>query len=147
MRRALGRAAAALALVSISACGSDASDSAEPSGGTSSESSGSGTELTIEVSPGDGARTSSYDLRCDPPGGDHPQPEQACDAIATAGVGVFDPVPSDQACSQVFGGPQNATVTGTYAGRQVDATFIRSDGCQIDRWEKLGTTVFNLPLQ
>lgn len=149
MRRRLALGVAALALAAVSACGSDGSDAASPGddASTGSGTSGTGTALTIEVSPGDGARTSTYDLRCDPPGGDHPQPEQACDAIAAAGVDVFDPVPSDQSCTQVFGGPQTATITGTYAGRTVDATFSRSDGCEIDRWERLGTTVFNLPLQ
>ena len=134
---------AAMALVALSSCGSDAT-----SDGASDDTAGSdGTALTIVVTPADGAKTSTYDLTCDPAGGDHPGPEQACDAIAAAGASVFEPVPSDQSCTMVFGGPQTATVTGTYEGADVDASFSRQDGCEIDRWEKLGTTVFVVPLQ
>nr|WP_256435421.1 SSI family serine proteinase inhibitor [Aeromicrobium sp. CFBP 8757] len=103
--------------------------------------------MTIEVVSGEGAAPKTYRLTCDPAGGDHPQPEQACDAIAAAGASVFEPVAADQSCTMVFGGPQTATVTGTYEGADVDASFSRQDGCEIDRWEKLGTTVFDLPLQ
>ena len=37
----------------------------------------------------------------------------------------------------LYGGPQTATVTGTYRGRPVDASFDRTDGCAIDRWNKV----------
>jgi hypothetical protein len=30
-----------------------------------------------------------------------------------------------------------ARVTGTWQGRQVDATFDRSNGCEISRWQTL----------
>ena len=103
--------------------------------------------MTIVVTPDEGADPTTYKLTCDPAGGDHPQPQQACDAIAAAGASVFEPVPSDTTCTTVFGGPEKATVTGTYEGKDVDATFSRENGCEIDRWEKLGTTVFNVPLQ
>ena len=86
-------------------------------------------------------------LECDPPGGDHPQPAEACEEIKAAGAKVFEPVPKDQACTMIFGGPQTATIVGLIRRAHVDATFSRSNGCEIDRWEKLGTTVFDLPLQ
>ena len=41
------------------------------------------------------------------------------------------------ACTQIYGGPQMARVVGTIAGRRVWATFNRTDGCQISRWERL----------
>ena len=47
----------------------------------------------------------------------------------------------------LYGGPQTAIVKGTYAGKPVDATFKRTNGCEVSRWEKLGTTFFNVPLQ
>ncbi|MET0930981.1 MAG: SSI family serine proteinase inhibitor [Aeromicrobium sp.] len=133
---------AAVALAALASCGQDATSDdtaadAPPPAGTS---------LTIVVTPAEDAETSTYELTCDPAGGDHPQPEQACDAIAAAGAGVFEPVPADQMCSQQYGGPQVATITGTYDGEDVDATFNRENGCEIDRWEKLGTTVFNVPM-
>ncbi|KAA1373800.1 hypothetical protein ESP62_017520 [Aeromicrobium fastidiosum] len=133
-------------MAALSACGSDASSDGGGSDG-SGASPAAGTSLTIAVTPDEGATPKTYRLTCDPAGGDHPQAEQACDAIAAAGASVFEPVSSDQTCTQVFGGPQQATVKGTYDGKDVDASFSRQNGCEIDRWEKLGTTVFNVPLQ
>jgi hypothetical protein len=136
-------ALAGVALVGLSACGSSDAGSDDTSDGGSSDA---GTSLTIVVTPDEGAKTSTYDLTCDPAGGDHPQPQQACEAIAAAGADIFDEPPADQTCTQQYGGPQVATITGTYGGKDVDATFSRTDGCQIDRWDELGTTVFNVPL-
>jgi hypothetical protein len=137
---------AVVAIAALSACGSGASSDGDDSAATEAPSK-AGTALTIEVVRSEGAAPTTYELTCDPAGGDHPQPAQACDAIAAAGASVFDPVPSGQACTMIFGGPQTATVTGTYEGTKVDASFSRQNGCEIDRWEKLGTTVFNVPLQ
>ncbi|MFC5678096.1 SSI family serine proteinase inhibitor [Aeromicrobium endophyticum] len=136
---------ALVALAALSACGSESSDGGTASG--DGPTSAVKTSLTIDVTPGEGADPKTYTLTCDPAGGDHPQPEQACDAIAAAGASVFEPVSSDTTCTMVFGGPQKATITGTYQGKDVDASFSRENGCEIDRWEKLGTTVFDVPLQ
>ena len=123
-------------VATLSACGKDA------------ESSSSGaTDLTITVVADEGADPQTYELKCDPPGGDHPQPAQACKALDAAGAKVFEPVAKDQACTQLYGGPQTATVKGTYKGDDIDAEFARTNGCEIDRWEQLGTTFFNVPLQ
>jgi hypothetical protein len=35
-----------------------------------------------------------------------------------------------------YGGPATARVTGWWAGRPVDATFDRSNGCEIERWDR-----------
>lgn len=127
--------AAAPLLVALGGCGDD-----EQQPGTS-------TDLTISVTADEGATPVEMSLECDPPGGDHPQPAEACKKIKSAGLNVFQPVPKDQACTMIFGGPQTATITGSYKGAYVDATFSRGNGCEIDRWEKLGTTVFDVPLQ
>jgi len=132
---------AVVALATLAACGSEATSD----GRTGAPSAG--TSLTVVVTPDEGKDASTYELTCDQAGGDHPQPEQACEAVAAAGASVFEPVPAGQSCTQIFGGPQTATVTGTYDGRQVDATFSRTDGCEIARWDELGTTFFTVPLQ
>ena len=41
------------------------------------------------------------------------------------------------ACTQQFGGPETATVTGTLHGDEVAARFSRENGCEISRWEKV----------
>jgi len=115
--------------------------------GDSQPAAGPQTSLSITVVADAGAPPNVLTLTCDPAGGNHPQPAQACAALGRAGATVFDPVPKDQACTMIYGGPQTAKVTGTYKGNRVDATFKRTNGCEIARWEKLGTTFFNVPLQ
>ncbi len=44
-------------------------------------------------------------------------------------------------CLQVYGGPETATITGTWRGVEVDATYRRTDGCEIARWTKLGAVL------
>jgi hypothetical protein len=58
---------------------------------------------------------------------------------ATKGLTSADlaPPPGDLACTQIYGGPETATVTGTLNGERVDASFKRTDGCQISRWKKV----------
>ena len=136
MPKALLLCVVALA-ATLSACGKDAD----------SGSASSGTALTITVRVDEGADPETYELECDPPGGDHPQPADACKALDAAGIEVFGPVAEDQVCTELYGGPQTATVTGTYEGDDVEAEFSRTNGCEVDRWEQLGTTFFNVPLQ
>jgi hypothetical protein len=133
----------AVAFTALSACGSDTSSD----GGKGEAAGAAKTSLTIVVAPDQGAQPSTYRLTCDPAGGDHPQPKDACAKLKAAGPEVFEAVASDQSCTAVYGGPQVATVTGTYEGKDVKTTFKRTDGCEIERWEQLGTTFFNVPLQ
>ena len=112
-----------------------------------STSGGTGTSLRIEVLADTGAEEKVMTLTCDPAGGDHPDPGAACDALFAAGPRIFEPVPQDQACTEIFGGPQLASVTGTVSGDEVEAAFSRADGCEIERWDTLGTAFFDVPLQ
>jgi hypothetical protein len=59
----------------------------------------------------------------------------ACGAAAGVSDADLAPPPADQACTQVYGGPQTASITGSLRGEHVDARFSRTDGCQITRWE------------
>ena len=94
------------------------------------------TSLTIVVDDGRGT-TTTWHLTCDPAGGDHPHPTAACAALSVGGARSLPPVPADRACTQIYGGPQTARITGTWAGKAVDATLSRTDGCQIARWDGL----------
>ncbi|MEU4356385.1 SSI family serine proteinase inhibitor [Streptomyces virginiae] len=81
-----------------------------------------------------------YKLECGPVGGDHPEAEGACarlDRFAEEGRNPFAPVPPDQICTKQYGGPATARVTGTWNGHRVNATFRRTDGCEIKRWDEL----------
>lgn len=46
------------------------------------------------------------------------------------------PVDPQTACTEIFGGPQTARVTGTLRGEAVDARFSRQNGCEIARWDR-----------
>jgi hypothetical protein len=100
---------------------------------------GGGDRLLVEVKEKGGAVT-RYELRCHPTGGDHPAAAAACarlDEITVWGRDTFAPVPPDALCTMQYGGPQTARVKGRWAGRPVDATFSRADGCEIARWDRL----------
>jgi hypothetical protein len=94
--------------------------------------------LTITVWPEGRAAggAKQWTLRCNPTGGTHPTRTRAC-ARLNALRDPFRPVPKDAACTQIYGGPQEARVQGVYKGRGVDARFNRRDGCQIARWDRI----------
>lgn len=45
--------------------------------------------------------------------------------------------PPQRACTQIFGGPQTARVTGELNGETVDRRFSRENGCRIAEWDRL----------
>lgn len=91
--------------------------------------------LTIVVDDGTGA-TTTWTLTCDPVGGTHPDPNGACAALAE-NRSALQPVPKDKMCAQVYGGPERATVTGTWGDEQVTATLSRTNSCETARWNAL----------
>lgn len=100
------------------------------------------TSLTVEVRKSPNAKAETWKLTCDPAGGTHPRAQAACTALAKGrttakGGDPFAPVPKTAMCTQIYGGPQVATVKGTWDGRAVDATFNRKNGCNIARWNRL----------
>jgi hypothetical protein len=38
-------------------------------------------------------------------------------------------------CTQIYGGPQRARITGTIGGRRVDRRFRRTNGCHVGDWQ------------
>lgn len=127
MLRACLLAAATVATLALGGCGDEERASAPP-----------GTDLTIVLLPGgrDKPGRQAWTLRCDPPAGSLPDPGAACDALAAA-ADPFAPVPPDTVCTQIFGGYQILDVTGTFRGKAIRATFSRTDGCQIDRFDRI----------
>jgi hypothetical protein len=133
--RVLPPLAAALAAVVLTAvpAGAHGRTSGEPYDGAG------GDRLTVTVQHA-GAADGTYVLRCHPGGGSHPDPGGACAALdrgTTWGRDPFAPVPPDALCTMQYGGPATARVTGTWAGRPVDASYDRRNGCEIARWDAL----------
>ena len=122
-----------LALALLGACG-EPTVVVAPGGQTTG--TGVPADLSITVGDGSGA-TSTLTLTCLPAGGNHPDPDAACTALAAAWPEQFEPPATDVACTEIYGGPETATVTGTIDGRPVNASFSRTNGCQIHRWDAL----------
>ncbi|WP_329148747.1 subtilase-type protease inhibitor [Streptomyces sp. NBC_01456] len=97
-----------------------------------------GDHLTVTVHHSGSARTDgTFELYCHPGGGNHPHVKAACtklDGMARWGRDPFAPVPQGANCTMMYGGPATAHVTGTWAGRPVNADFRRTNGCEIGRW-------------
>jgi len=115
---------------------------AEPTGEPTATGSAAQADLTVVVD--DGAGTSStYTLTCDDgqAGGTLPTASDACAQLAELGPQAFAEPAADQMCTDIYGGPQTATVTGTVDAAPVEVTLSRTNGCQISRWDALSAIV------
>jgi hypothetical protein len=121
-------------VASPSSSGAPASSSPAPTGSPSGSAGGS-SQLRIVVDDGTGS-TSTWTLTCDPVGGDHPEPAEACAAV-DGHRNALNPVPKDRMCAQVYGGPEKATITGTWRGEPIFAALARTNACETARWDAL----------
>ncbi|RNL49953.1 SSI family serine proteinase inhibitor [Arthrobacter oryzae] len=111
-----------------------------PSGVPLPSGSGQGhAELAIMIKPSATGAPSNFTLVCQDglPAAEsnHPDAAVACGALKD-NPAILSPAPpaKDQMCTQQYGGPQQATVTGVVDGYSVNATFSLSDGCEIANW-------------
>ncbi|MEO6529424.1 MAG: serine protease inhibitor [Specibacter sp.] len=99
-------------------------------------------ELTITLTESPGAAPRTFRLVAD---GSTPAPEStlpdsaaALAAVELHGEKIFFALPDpNRVCTQQYGGPQLSVVTGWFHGREVNAAFSRTDGCEIARWQAL----------
>ena len=117
-----------LALLALAGCGAESGEG----DGSAPGNDAPRTQLTIRVDrDGDGPEPAEQvQISC-------PGEDRACDAAEALRPADFEPPADDIACTEQFGGPQTATVSGTLARRQVDGRFSRQDGCAIARWDKV----------
>jgi uncharacterized protein YceK len=110
----------------LAGCGGDTEREA-PSGGSAPS-----TDLTVSVdADGDGpGAAKTLQVRCDQPGGD-----AACPAAKALSARALEPVSTKRVCTDIFGGPQTAEISGTLKGDAVKARYTRSNGCEIERWK------------
>jgi hypothetical protein len=96
------------------------------------------TSLQITVWPNGQAHAPvrTYTLTCVPARGTLPHPALACARLMPLKA-PFAPTPSGTPCTQIYGGPQEALVTGRFRGAPVRADFSRKDGCEIARWNRV----------
>ncbi|MET3810598.1 serine protease inhibitor [Arthrobacter sp. UYEF3] len=98
-------------------------------------------DLSIRLTEAPGAPEYSFRLVADggtSAGSTLPDPAAALQALRLHGEEVFFPQPGPpKLCTQQYGGPQVAVVTGRYLGREVHSEFNRTDGCEIARWRAM----------
>lgn len=113
-------------------------------GASASASTEPNTSLTITywekgLGPGLGLPSTdgvTWTLRCRPARGTLPRPGVACSRLAAGGWELFAPIPKRAVCTEIYGGPQVARVIGVVEGKRVWATFSRTNGCHISRWNR-----------
>ena len=106
--------------------------------GSAARSAVPATELKITVWPdgrGEGD-AKSYTLRCAPAAGTLPKATTACSKLGPM-QRPFAPVSRGAVCTEQYGGPQEALVTGRHEGRSVWAVFSATNGCQISRAKRI----------
>lgn len=96
-------------------------------------------ELAITIVPSQGAPEVNYTLVClsGTPAAEssHPNAAAACAALKADPDIIAPAAPgTSQACTQQYGGPQTATVTGMVDGVAVESSFARTNGCEISAW-------------
>ena len=111
-----------------------------PSSAPATSSPGKGNaELAIMIKPSESEPALNYTLVCKDgvpaKESSHPSAAAACTELKD-NPAVLSPAPrrTDQACTQQYGGPQEATVTGVVDDSPVDTSFARRDGCEIGLW-------------
>jgi hypothetical protein len=82
-------------------------------------------------------KTVTWTLRCGPVAGSLPRPTRACRRLAQGGVELFAPTSKNAVCTEIYGGPQRARVVGSVCRKRIWATFARSNGCEISRWQRI----------
>jgi hypothetical protein len=116
------RLLAVAALVALAGCG----------GGHTSGGDAPATAVTLIYSVGSVVKTNTLDCAT-PSANDKP----TCDLLKKLPASAFEPVPKDQMCTMIYGGPEKATIKGTVNGKKVDASYNRTNGCEIDRYKKV----------
>lgn len=111
-----------------------------PSGTATPAAAGIDLTITLTEAPGAGPRTFRLVASGSTPAPESTLPDSAAAlaAVEQHGEQIFFALPDpNRVCTQQYGGPQLATVTGTFKGRTVNAAFSRTDGCEISRWDAL----------
>jgi subtilisin inhibitor-like len=117
------------ALVAVVGCGA---------GSAAQSASATATNLGITVWPDGRAEGNAmmYTLRCDPAAGTLPKAGIACSKLGSL-PRPFGAVPRDAICTEQYGGPQQALVTGKHRGHSLWAMFSATNGCQISRAKRI----------
>jgi len=119
-------------VATMTACGSD----------TPTDELSSKLELSVQADEKSAPRTAT--LTCP---GETAKDRDICAALDVVAPKVFEPVPVDEACTAIYGGPRKATITGTFQDEPVSAVFTQENGCEIARWNQINPVLEALGLR
>jgi len=122
LSRSLPALGAACLTLLLAGCGAD--DGETPPGGETIE-----LEVTLDRDGRGGGPEQSERISCEIDSGCN----QAAEELARSD---FEPVPADAICTEIFGGPDTATIQGTLDGERVEAELSRANGCEIERFDR-----------
>ena len=127
MRRAA--AIACLLAVALAGCGEDEEPAGSPAAGA--------IELTVVHDDGSGRKTTGTltcrgaDQRAEGALDGRAAPAQLCKQAEGNAELLTTPPDRSRPCTQIYGGPETAHVTGTIDGKKVNRRFTRTNGCEI----------------
>jgi hypothetical protein len=94
--------------------------------------------LKIEFRADAGSKARVLTLRCaEKATGTVRNPAAACARLERLGRGAFRPTPPNAACTEIFGGPSTAKITGLFLGFPFWVKLSRVNGCEIERWQRV----------
>lgn len=119
----------------VAGCGSGASD-----GSTAGSASQEATNLRVALdADGPGKEKPQHESLVCVTGDETPAGGQSvfgdCSAVDQLPADFGAPTPPNTACTEIFGGPEVVTISGTLRGKQLDTKLTRADGCEIDRFD------------
>ena len=151
MRRRTSALAVLAAVALIAGCGGDDAADTTTTAGATTSSGGQGiaapfAELTIEIGTAEAPAQATATLQCGEGVtgtgflADQDAAAAACHAISSNQEVkdlLLGRTPEPEACTEIYGGPDVAHITGILEGEEVDATIDRTNGCGIFRWDLL----------
>jgi outer membrane lipoprotein SlyB len=133
----MARAAALVLAVAVAVVLGGCGDADEPAAQATSSTQSGAVELTVVYDDGAGAKTSGV-LTCrgtDHRAGGTLDGRASATELCAQARGIAELLTTTPArrrtCTQIFGGPETAHVTGTIDGEKVDRRFTRTNGCEI----------------
>lgn len=122
--------------VLAAACGSTAAPGSSASSGSHSASTTAAAKASLDiVLSAPGGAVQHWTLRCDPPGGTHPDAEAVCQKLI-ADKSLWAPVKVKVMCPMIMASAQSFVITGTWFGKSVHETIL-DGGCGLYKWVSL----------